>query len=246
MDQTGYILLSRLTAQLRGTDVLANNMANTDTPGYHAIRPIFAQRMQQQRGVVGPVGGASVAYALDRATWRDTAPGSIGNTGNPLDIAIQGPGYFVVDTPRGERFTRAGHFTLSADGQLQDMEGNAVLGSNNQPLTFSPNDTRIEIAGDGSIRSENGPLGKLRIVRFGAEQGLKAEGDRLYASDETPEDIARPSLVQGALEGSNVSPVLETTRLTKEMRSFQQLAQFLETEGKRSSDAFARILGKAA
>ena len=61
MDQTGYILLSRLTAQLRGTDVLANNMANTDTPGYHAIRPIFAQRMQQQRGVVGPVGGASVA-----------------------------------------------------------------------------------------------------------------------------------------------------------------------------------------
>lgn len=246
MDQTGYILLSRMSAMLRGTDVLATNLANAETPGFRANRPIFATHLQRQRDVTGPQGGQSVAFALDRATWRDGASGPLTSTGNPLDVALQGPGFFAVETPRGERFTRAGRFTLAGDGRLVDMEGNAVLDSANRPVTFAPNDTRIEILGDGTIRTENGQVGKLRVVQFGNEQALRAEGVRLYASDETPEPMARPSVVQGSLEGSNVNAVLEMTRLTSDVRAFQMVAQFMETEGKRASDAVSRILARAA
>jgi flagellar basal-body rod protein FlgF len=246
MDQTGYILLSRMSALARGTEVLANNIANAETPGFRAARPIFTVQVEEQRDVTTPPGGKPVAYALDRATWRDTAAGSLTNTGNSLDLALQGEGYFVVETPRGERFTRAGHFTIGQDGRLQDMEGNAVLDARGTPLSFAPTDTRIEVAGDGTIRSENGPIGKLRVVRFANQQTLKAEGDRLFASDDPPEDIPRPGVVQGALEGSNVRPVLEMTRLTGDMRGFQMVAQFMDQEGKRGSDAVGRILGHAA
>ena len=246
MDQTGYVLLSRMSAMLRATDVLATNMANADTPAFRANRPVFATELKQQRNVHAPVGGQPVAYALDRATWRDGATGPISTTGNPLDVAINGPGFFAVETPRGERFTRAGRFTLGGDGRLMDMEGNAVLDSGGRPVTFSANDTRIEILGDGTIRTENGQLGKLRVVRFADEQAMQAEGNRLYATDQAPEALPRPNLVQGSLEGSNVNSVLEMTRLTSDVRAFQMVAQFMETEGKRSSDAVSRILGRAA
>ncbi len=246
MDQTGYVLLSRMSAMLRGTDVLATNMANADTPAFRANRPVFATQLQQQRNVATPVGGQPVAYAIDRATWRDGAIGPISTTGNPLDVAINGPGFFAVETPRGERFTRAGRFTLGGDGRLVDMEGNAVLDTNGRPVTFAPNDTRIEILGDGTIRTENGQLGRLRVVRFADEQAMQAEGNRLYATDQQPEALPRPNLVQGSLEGSNVNSVLEMTRLTNDVRAFQMVAQFMDTEGKRSSDALTRILGRAA
>jgi len=245
MDQTGYVLLSRMSAMLRATDVLATNMANADTPAFRANRPVFATQLQRQRDVHSPVGGQAVAYALDRATWRDGANGPISTTGNPLDVAINGPGFFAVETPRGERFTRAGRFTLGGDGRLMDLEGNAVLDSNGRPVTFAPNDSRIEILGDGTIRTENGQLGKLRVVRFADEQAMQAEGNRLYTTDQQPEAVARPNLVQGSLEGSNVNSVLEMTRLTSDVRAFQMVAQFMETEGKRGSDAVSRILGRA-
>ncbi len=245
MDQTGYVLLSRMSAMLRATDVLATNMANADTPAFRANRPVFATQLQRQRDVHTPVGGQSVAYALDRATWRDGAAGPISTTGNPLDVAINGPGFFAVETPRGERFTRAGRFTLGGDGRLLDLEGNAVLDSNGRPVTFAPNDSRIEILGDGTIRTENGQLGKLRVVRFADEQAMQAEGNRLYTTEQQPETVARPNLVQGSLEGSNVNSVLEMTRLTSDVRTFQMVAQFMESEGKRGSDAVGRILGRA-
>jgi flagellar basal-body rod protein FlgF len=246
MDQTGYILLSRMGALLRGTEVLANNIANAETPGFRAARPVFAAKVQEQREVTTPAGGRAVAYAQDRATWRDGAAGPLTSTGNPLDLAIQGEGYFVVDTPRGERFTRAGRFSLGQDGRLQDLEGNAVLDARGTPISLAPTDTRIEILGDGTLRSENGPVGRLRVVRFANPQALRAEGDRLFASDDPPEPMARPAVVQGSLEGSNVRPVLEMTRLIGDQRDFQLLAQFMDREGRRGSDAVSRILGRAA
>jgi flagellar basal-body rod protein FlgF len=242
LDQPGYILLSRLSAQLRATEILANNMANAETPGFRATRPVFAEHIEQQRNVARIPGNRDVAYALDRATWRDTTPGSLDHTGNPLDVAIQGDGFLVFETPRGERYGRAGRLTMGQDGRLVDMEGNAVLGQGGNPISLGPNDTRIEIMGDGTIRSENGVAGKLRIVRFDAPQRMQAEGDRLYSATEAPQDVARPAVVQGALEGSNVRAVLELTRLTGQVRDFQFAATFAERENDRRRDAVDRIL----
>ena len=242
MDSPGYIILSHLGAQLRATQVLANSLANTDTPGFRAERPIFAQYLQRQPGTLQAPGEPAVAYAIDRATWRDTASGPLQTTGNPLDVAIQGDGFFAVETARGERFTRAGRFTLHPEGRITDMDGNAVLDTGGAPIAVSPNDTRIEVLGDGTIRSENGPLGKLRVVRFEDPQRLRAEGDRLYASDDQALPVERPAVVQGAVEGSNVRPVIEITRMTAELREFQFAVQFAEREGERLQTSVERIL----
>jgi len=243
MDSPGYIILSRLSLQSRATEVLAHNVANADTPGYRALRPVFAAFVARQDGAAVPPGGRPVAYVQDRATWREMEAGPIQPTGNPLDVAISGEGFFAVETPRGERFTRAGRFSLSGDGRLVDMEGNAVMGAGGTAIAISPNDTRITIQGDGTVRSENGTLGQLRVVRFDNPQTLRAEGDRLFdPAGEPVQELERVTVVQGALEGSNVRPIMEMTRLTTELREFQFAAQFAEKEGERLSTAVERIL----
>ncbi|MCU0886436.1 MAG: flagellar hook basal-body protein [Rubritepida sp.] len=243
MDSPGYIILSRLTAQLRATQVSAHNLANADTPGFRASRPVFAEHVAQQGRVEGPRAGRSVGYAWDRATWREDAPGPITRTGNPLDIAISGEGWFTVETPRGERYTRAGRFALGQDGRLLDHHGHAVLNANGLPIAFAPNDTRIEILGDGTIRSENGVIGRIRVVRFEDEQAMRAEGDRLFdPAGQDPEDVPRPQVIQGAVEGSNVQSVVELTRMMAELREFQLATQFIDRETERQQAAIERLL----
>jgi len=240
MDTPGYVILSRLGAQSRATQVLANNIANGDTPGFRAERPIFAAQLEAQRG--GPARADAVAYTIDRGLWRDTRQGPLASTGNPLDLALRGEGYFAVETSGGERYTRAGRFTLDQDGQLSDADGNAVLDARGAPLTVAPGDSRIEVTGDGTLRSENGVIGQLRIVRFTDDQAMVPEGARLFRTTQDPEPLDRPQVIQGTLEGSNVSPVLEITRLTEEVRQFQFAAQFAEREGERLQGAVDRIL----
>ena len=239
MDQPGYVVLSRLSAQLRATQVLANNLANADTPGFRAERPVFSSFLSRARGQ-GAAG--EVAYSLDRANWRETQPGPVATTGNPLDVALRGDGFFVLETPNGERYTRAGRFTLDPAGRITDPDGNAVLDARGAPITLAAGDSRIEILGDGTVRSENGTVGQIRVVRFADPQRLRAEGARLFSTDDTPEAVARPQLVQGAVEGSNVSAISEMTRLTEQVRQFQFATQFAEREGDRLSTAVDRIL----
>jgi flagellar basal-body rod protein FlgF len=245
MDSPGYIVLSRLVAAQRASAATANNIANADTPGYRAQRPVFGAWLERQRDVAGPPSGRQVAFTQDRATWRETQSGGLQRTGNPLDLAISNAeGFFAVETPRGERFTRAGHFTLDQQGRVVDPDGNAVLGADGRPIQVAPGSSRIEVLGDGTLRTEAGPAGQLRIVRFPDAQKLTAEGDRLHAAPEDmpPEPVQRPGVVQGAVEGSNVRPVLELTRLTDEMRQFQFVAQMAEKEGERLATAVDRIL----
>lgn len=245
MDSPGYIILSRMNAQLRSQNLVAHNLANADTPGYRATRPVFAEHPALQRDSRRIPGLREVDYTWDRATWRDEAAGPISRTGNPLDVAISGEGYFAVETPRGERFTRAGRFTISPEGRLVDQGGNPVLNAAGNPIAISPGDTRIEIMGDGAIRSENGEIGRLRVVRFANNQTLRSEGDRLFdPAGQQPEPIARPGLVQGAVEGSNVQSIIELTRMMAEVREFQFATQFAEREGERIQGAVDRILRK--
>ena len=243
MDSPGYILISRLSLQERSTQALAHNIANVDTPGFRAMRPVFGQVMVNVRGAGALPGDGTMSFPQDRATWRDMAPGSLQTTGNPLDVAIDGEGFFTLETPKGERYTRAGRFSIGANGRLVDQEGNAVLDSRGRPISFSAQDTRIEITKSGVIHSENGEIARLRLVRFEKPQNLEAEGNRLFdAKNEAPVPVDAPKVLQGALEGSNVSPVLEITRLTAEMRDFQYASMFTEREGERITNAVERIM----
>jgi flagellar basal-body rod protein FlgF len=242
MDLPGYVVLSRLVAQRRATDVLATNMANADTPAFKMSQAIFTTQLAGQDGM-GILGGSPLAYSQDRATWRDFSPGALQSTGNPLDIALTNEGFFVVQTPNGERYTRAGRFALSPENGVVDSDGNPVM-TEAGPLVLPANSTQIEITGDGTVKTENGPAGRLRVVNFERPQDLQAEGSRLYAAPQeaAPQPVERPSVVQGSVEGSNVKPVLEMVRLTAELREFQFAAQFIEKEGERLQTAVDRIL----
>lgn len=241
MDNTSAIVLSRLTVQSRAMDIVAGNLANMGTPGYRAERPVFADWLLAQSRTTAPAGDRVLAFVQDRATWRDRAEGTLTHTGNPLDLALSGPGYFSVQTPAGVRLTRAGRFTLQSDGTIADEEGHALLDVNGQTLRAGPADVNLTVAADGAITSRNGPIGKIGVVAPSDPNRITAEGSRLFRADVATAPVAAPKLIQGAVEESNVAPMAELTRMLATQRDFEFTTQFLEAEQQRQQTAIDRI-----
>ncbi|HEX4172006.1 MAG TPA: flagellar basal-body rod protein FlgF [Acetobacteraceae bacterium] len=242
MDISGNIALSRLAAQQRVMDVIANNIANANTPGFKAERVQFADWLTPQSAGSAPGGERSIAYAQDRATWREQQAGTITHTGNTFDLALTSDGYFTVNTPSGPRLTRDGRFGLAPNGTISDSTGNAVLDTNGQPIVVSETDTRVSIAGDGTVSSENGQLGRIGIVRPNDPMQLSPEGNTLFQAASPTVAVATPGVVQGSIEDSNVQPVLETTRMMDGLRQFQFITQFVQSESDRQQAAIDKLL----
>jgi flagellar basal-body rod protein FlgF len=242
MDITTSLAASRLVAQQRAMDITANNIANANTPGFRTERVQFSDWIDRQPGTASVPGGNSVTYTQDRATYRESQPGSISHTGNTYDLALSGEGYFTVDTKAGPRLTRDGRFGPMPDGTLADSSGNAVLDVNGKPIQIASTDTQVTIAGDGSVSTENGQVGKIGVVKPADEMKLRAEGSTNFISDGPTSPVASPGVVQGAIEGSNVQPVMEVTRMMNDVRQFQFVSQFIQAEGERQQNAIDKIL----
>ncbi len=242
MDLASSIATSRLVAQQRALDVTADNLANANTPGYKAERVQFSDWLSRQSGGTTPPGGNPIAYTQDRATWREQQAGSLTHTGNPLDVAVTGTGYFTVNTANGPRLTRDGRFGLLPSGTIADTAGNPVLDNNGQPIQLAPTDTRITIAGDGTVSSENGQIGKIGVVQPSDPVLLSAEGGTLFRSLAPTAPVTSPALEQGAIEESNVQPVLEVTRMIDGERSFEFMTQFVQAESDRQQNAIQKLL----
>jgi flagellar basal-body rod protein FlgF len=241
MDNTTNIALSRLTAQSRAMEVTANNIANMSTPGYRAERMVFADFLSAQTGADSPKGEHSLAYTQDRATYRDRAEGTVTQTGNPLDLALSGDGYFTVQTQAGTRLTRAGRFTLQANGGITDEAGNALLDSAGAPLRIAAADTQLSVTADGALSSQNGPIGKIAVVTPADPNRMTPEGSRLLRADVPTAAVAAPKIIQGAVEDSNVQPVPELVAMMRTERDFQFVTQFVEAEGQRQQGAIDKI-----
>ena len=241
MEVPTYVALSRLVAQQRALDVTATNLANASTPGYKAERMLFSDWLGRQNQVDAPAGGRTVAYTQDRATYREQAAGPLTHTANPFDLAVSGDGFFTVDTPRGPRLTRAGRFTPMADGRVGDQDGNALLDSTGKPLRIAATDTRITITADGKISSENGPLGQVGLVQPADTARMTAEGSRLLRADGSTAPVTAPHITQGAVEDSNVAPILELTRMMAGLRDFQFTSQFVQGEADRQQNAINKL-----
>lgn len=242
MDIATTVATSRLVAQQRAIDVTAGNLANMNTPGFRTVRVQFSDWLSRQTGTTTPPGERTIAYTQDRATWRDQQPGPLRHTGNPFDIAVTGDGFFTVNTPNGPRLTRDGRFSLQADGSLVDSAGNAVLDTAGRPIQFSTTDTRISIAGDGTISSENGQLARIGVVQPSDPMQLVAEGGTLFDVKSPTNPVTAPRLVQGAIEDSNVQPVLEVTRMLDLHRQFEFVTQLVQAESDRQRDAIDKVL----
>jgi len=244
MQNITTVALSRMVAQERALDVTAGNLANLATPGYHSEKMLFSDWLVHEPSRAEPSGGGTIAFTQDRATYRDTRTGPITQTANPLDLALGGDGYFTVQTKSGPRLTRAGHFELSQTGQVVDTAGNALLDTAGQPIQVSPQDGTLTVAGDGTVSSANGQIGRIGVVTLGNAQQLKAEGDHLYATDAATRAVPAPGIIQGAVEGSNVQATTELTRMMNDLREFQFASQILQGESDRQQAAIDKITTK--
>jgi len=241
MDTTTYVGLSRLVALQRQTEMTANNIANANTPGFKASRMVFSDYLVTQRRVAQPIDARPVQFVQDRGTHRDVSPGRMQKTDNPLDIALGTEGYLVFATDRGERYGRNGRLAIDPAGRLVGSDGSPVLSDAGTPIVLAPTDSRITIAPDGTVSTENGEIGRIGVVRFEDEQGLRAEGATLHAAEQTPLPVADPKIVQGMVEDANVQPVVELVTLMTQLREFQFATQLVEQEGERRAQAIERL-----
>jgi flagellar basal-body rod protein FlgF len=202
MENTVLVGLSRQIALRRELDVIANNLANLGTAGYKSESVLFEQHLASGAhtdSFTSPT-DRNVAFVLDRETRTDMSSGVFEQTGSKFDVAIDGDGFLVVETPQGERYTRGGALAINTAGELVTQTGFRVL-ADSGPITLDPNDTEIAIARDGTVSTRDGDRGKLRLVRFENDDALTKEGNNLYASTLPPQPAEpRTSLVQGSIE----------------------------------------------
>lgn len=236
MENTTYVALSSQAALWRQLEVVANNMANANTPAYKGEEVMFTDYLVKSKSANTPF-GVNVAYVQDIGTLRDTREGPLTKTSDPLDVALHGDGYFVIDTPAGQRYSRSGHFRLDENGMMVTAAGYPVLQSNDTPIVFAPNEASIEIAGDGTVSTENGMIGKMKVVRFANPQELMSAGDSTYQTDAQPITVERATMTQGMLEDSNVQPVVEMTKMMTILRNYQNVQMMIQDEQDRQLKA---------
>ncbi|NQV47697.1 MAG: flagellar basal-body rod protein FlgF [Rhodospirillaceae bacterium] len=243
MENTSIIAASKQAAIRRNMDVIANNIANMNTTGFKGGKMMFTEHLERSRGGYR-IGGDKNSYVRDIATARDITEGPMISTGNKLDLAVSGDGYFVVNTATGNNYTRNGNFQLDNAGQLVTRNGDPLLSDQDEPFFFSPEDTQITIARDGSVSTENGVIGKLNLVTFQNLQDMKPVAGGLHTTKQQPQPVTNPLILQGMLEGSNVNPIIEMTRMIEAHRSYGSVKDMIQKEDERVKkmiEEFARV-----
>jgi flagellar basal-body rod protein FlgF len=249
MENTLLIGLSRQMMLERQMDVVANNVANVNTTGFKADKSMFEEYLMPGAHEDNFVGrDRRLSFVQDRATFHDFSGGSTELTKNPLDVAIDGKAFLVVQTPAGERYTRDGSLQINPQGQLVTAAGNPVLGANG-PIVFQQTDKEINIADDGNITVLEGVnridsvRGKLRLVSFTQAQRLLKDGSNLYAAGEG--GAAQPDLTsrvrQGFIEKSNVNAVTEMSRMIEVSRAYTQMASLLQQQSDMQKSAIEKL-----
>ncbi len=203
----------------------ANNLANVNTVGYKRDRLFTTALNERLDNEDAPVS--------DRRTEQraDLAAGPVQQTGNPLDVALRGEGFFEVqDEATGAlRYTRAGAFVTDAEGTLRTPEGEAVMGATG-PITIPPSSTPVEISADGTLRQGALPLGRLRVVTFDDPAALqRSSASTFTANGAEPVDAEQPDVLQGFLETSNVNAVHEMTEMIAQFRAYESQQKSIQT-----------------
>jgi flagellar basal-body rod protein FlgF len=243
MELPSIMAMARQMTSQQEMDAIANNVANANTNAYKAERITFNSYLVRPPGS-GSAG--SMIFPKLASLHREPQEGSIVTTGNSLDLAIRGEGYFVVDTPAGQRFTRDGHFSLDVKGQLVNAGGLPLLNGNNRPIVVPQDAGPITFGTDGTVSAGQQQLGKLRVVAFDDVQSLRNTGAGLFAADNVlPKPAPTADIVQGSLEMSNIEPVFEMTRMMETARAYEQAQKVLDTEDDRMKRGI-ETLGKVA
>ena len=240
MENASYIALSRQMTLRREMDVIANNMANLNTPAFKNQSMLFVEYLETSDS------GEKMSFVQDIALVRNLTEGQMTATQNPMDLAISGEGYFAVETPVGPRYTRNGVFQLNADGELVTSSGQRVLGEGGGPITLPVNSADVTVTRDGTVSTEQGPAGRLRLVRFEDEQAMVKLADGLYDADgQDPLPVEGAEVVQGMIEGSNVQGIIELTKMIETVRHYSATGKMVNDEHDRLRRAIQSLAGTA-
>lgn len=215
-----YVATAGAVAQSNALDATANNIANAATTGFHGDRVTFREALAAARS-------PDVATVGAGTTRVDGQSGALLPTENPLDLALEGDGYFGVSTPAGPRYTRAGNFQLDAAHNLVSAEGFAVRGQGGAPINVPPDAKVIAVAADGTVSADGNEIGKLELVRFAPAQ-LQRQGGSLFAATGRPQAGDPPKVRSGMLEASNVNVVRGVVDLVKVSRTYESLMRVIQ------------------
>ncbi|MEO3413227.1 flagellar hook-basal body complex protein [Roseovarius sp. CAU 1744] len=227
METTGYTTLTRQSGLMREMQVIANNIANSATTGYRQEGLIFAEYVQNAGE------GPSISMAAAQARNTSMMQGALTKTGGALDMAIEGDGFFLIETPAGQRLTRAGNFALSAEGDLVTNDGFRVLDAGGAPVFVPPDAIALGISPDGTISDGGRPLAQIGLVQPADRIDLIREDGVMFRTEGEILPVEDGRILQGFLEGANVDPVGQIARMIEVQRAYEMGQSFLDAENKR-------------
>ncbi len=236
MENSLYIGLSKQVVLRENMEIIAQNVANINTPGYRGQNMVFREYVEDPRYMK-----EDMSLVLDYGQYQKTDAGSLKETGNPLDVALVGNGFLGINTPEGIQYTRAGNFTLDADGVLRTARGYAVAGDGGGEIKIPRDATEIVIDRKGTVSTNQGAIGQLMVVEFTSQQDLNPAGNGLYTTTAVPLPSEKTKVLQGKLEGSNVQAVVEMTRMIQVHREYQAVQNMMESEHERLRSGAQRL-----
>jgi flagellar basal-body rod protein FlgF len=228
MDNASYATLTRQSGLMAEMRAVATNIANANTTGYRAEGVVFAEHVRA-------LGDDHDSLSMARALVRETsmAQGAMAMTGGPFDLAIEGEGFFLVQTPQGQRLTRNGAFTPNENGDLVTMDGFPVLDAGGAPVFVPTGAGAVSFAADGTISAGGQPVGQVGLFRATDPLTMVREDGVRFRADSGVEPAESARILQGFVEESNVDPVLEIARMIEVQRAYELGQGFLQREDDR-------------
>ncbi|MEM9579891.1 MAG: flagellar hook-basal body complex protein [Pseudomonadota bacterium] len=237
MENASYTTLTRQSGLMREMTVIANNIANASTTGFRQEGMVFSEFVRRM-----PDGQPSLSMAAGRVRNTSFLPGTMTQTNGPFDVAIDGEGFFLVQTPDGERLTRAGHFMPNAQGDLVTPDGHAVLDAGGAPLFVPPDAGSIAIAPDGTLSANGQLLGQIGVVLPAEDAQLLRAGGVMFDAVGGYASAPDARVRQGMLEGSNVNPMTQIARMIEVQRAYELGQSFAEAEDERLRTAVRTMI----
>lgn len=239
MENSLYVGLSRQLVLDHAMTLVANNVSNANTAGYRAQNPMFEEYITKSNGYTGQ---DPLSMVYDMGQYDTTSAGPVQLTGGTYDVALMGPGFIQVLTPGGDtQYTRSGDFTLNSNGQIATSAGFLVSGPGGNPVSIPAGTEEVVITESGEVTADGNVVGRIGVVEFDNLQDLKPQGNGLYSSGAAGRPATETKVKQGALEGSNVNPVQEMTRMIEILRTYQSTMRMINNEHERQVNAIQKL-----
>lgn len=237
METAGYAALSRQSGLLREMDIVANNLANSATTGYRQEGLVFSEFVQ-----AGDPETASLSMTWANVRNTSFAQGVLTQTGGAFDLAIEGEGFFLVETPSGAKLTRSGAFSQNSAGDLVTLDGHRVLDAGGAAIFVPPTGETVSVGEDGTISSDGKLMGQIGVFRPQNSNDLIREGGVLFNFEGEIEEVSEPRILQSFLESSNVNAINQVTRMIEIQRAYELGQNFLDAENQRIRQAIKSLV----